>query len=154
MKKQVTIFYFIVFFSIMIFGHNMTEIAKGEGVTNADTSPPVITPSANLTYVQGSSGNNISWFLEDENPGNYELYRDETQLSGSPAWSNGQNLTINVDFLPVGIYNYTLVAIDAYANRASSTIWVTVIEPEETSFFWISSLFLLVLPFISKRRKK
>ena len=121
---------------------------------NPDQDPPVITPSADLIYEEGSSGNYISWILEDDNPGTYELYRNDLQVTGSPAWADGQNLSFNVDLLPVGTYNYTVVAIDVYDNRATSTIWVTVIDSEETSFFWISSITLLFVPFISKRRRK
>ncbi len=121
-----------------------------------DLDPPVITPCEDLEYVVGSANNYISWILEDDNPGFYELYRDGTQLTGSPAWADGQNLSFNVDLLPVGVYNYTIVAIDVYENRASSTIWVTVVEPEKTSFGLISLGAILVIPIMlkSKRMKK
>lgn len=140
-----------------------TEIVKGKvspaiepvGSTNSDISPPVITPSDDLIYQKGTSGNTISWILEDDFPGFYELYRNETQLSSAPSWADGQNLSFNVDMLEVGIYNYTIVATDVFENRSTSSIWVTVIEIEETSvFFWFSILILFFIPFISKRRKK
>ena len=150
-KKTFAIVCLLFLVGIFVNSNNRSSITIH---ANSDSSPPVITPSDDLTYVKGSTGNYISWILEDDNPGTYELYKDGTQTSGSPAWADGQNLSIIVDLLPAGIHNYTLVAIDVYENKASSTIWVTVIDPEETSFFWLSGIVLLFIPFISKRRKK
>jgi hypothetical protein len=155
MKKRETVFYYLVLISILVSVFPTNKIVKGKTVNvNPDSNPPVIKPGNNLTFEKGSSGNYISWILEDDNPGNYQLYRDEILFSSAPAWGDGQNLSFNVDLLSVGIHNYTLVAIDVYENTATSTIWVTVIESEKTSFFWISGIVSMVIPFIFKRRRK
>ncbi len=123
-------------------------------VRELDPPPLITTSNNNLEYQFGTTGNFISWILEDDNPDTYEIYRDGILFTLTASWTDGQNISINVDLLPVGTYNYTLVAKDTSDNEASNTIWVAVVEPVESSYFWISSLILVVLPFISKRRKK
>jgi hypothetical protein len=158
-KRVLNIFLLFVIGSLIVINSSNSNYARSEISANSigveeDLDPPVITPSDDLIYYKGSSGNYISWILEDDNPGFYELYRDEIQFTSSPAWGNGQNLSFNVDQLSVGIHNYTIVAIDVFENRATSTIWVTVVNPEETSYGWIFTFSIPVLALIMYRKRR
>ena len=90
-----------------------------------DEVPPIITNSGDLSYVEDTSGNYINWTLQDENPDNYSIYRNDTFII-SGIWEINDTIIINVDLLPVGVYNYTLIAYDTYGNMAFNTILVTV----------------------------
>jgi len=113
---------------------------------------PVITPGNDLEYELGSTNNYISWVLEDNNPDSYEILRDGTFITGG-GWTDGQNISLNVDSLSEGTYNYTMVAQDLLAHESSSSIIVTVVTVEKTSFFWLFAVVLLIVPIIRKKRR-
>ncbi|XOB46885.1 MAG: NosD domain-containing protein [Candidatus Nealsonbacteria bacterium] len=102
-------------------------------------SPPALHAYPNdVTYEEGTTGHNISWTATDLNPGTYKIYRDGLEID-SGTWESGIAITINVDGLAIGSYNYTIVATDAFGNVASDTVWVTVedsdgddIPPDDT----------------------
>ncbi len=90
-----------------------------------DNSSPIITNSGDLNYIKDTSRNYINWTLQDENPDNYSIYRNDTFIT-SGIWENNDTIILNVDLLPVGVYNYTLIAYDTYGNMVSNVIFVTV----------------------------
>ncbi|MCG3218927.1 MAG: hypothetical protein KAR35_07965, partial [Candidatus Heimdallarchaeota archaeon] len=64
----------------------------------------------------------------------------------SGVWNNYIAITITIDSLDVGTYNYTLIVYDAYNHKTTGTVMVTVEEP---SFDRITSIsFLLSIPSI------
>ena len=120
-----------------------------------DDESPVIINSGNLSYLEGTVGNFIHWNLTDDNPNEYSIYRDDL-LIDEDIWIDGESVNLNVDYLPIGTHNFTLIANDEYYNNASSTILVSVLTTEETKilFFIILVPLLVLLIFPRYKRKK
>ncbi|OLS25653.1 MAG: hypothetical protein HeimC3_14010 [Candidatus Heimdallarchaeota archaeon LC_3] len=92
-----------------------------------DGTPPVVSQPSNVTYEQGTSGNNITWMATDNYPANYSIYRDGLLVTEG-NWTSGVNITIDVDGLSLGIYNYSIIVYDINNLTVSSFVLVTV-EP-------------------------
>lgn len=90
----------------------------------ASNPAPVIAPFSDISYEVGTTGHQIVWEVSDDNPLLYSVFRNGT-LIDTDLW-NGSDITVNIDGLGVGTYNYTLYLFDASLNMASSTVWVTV----------------------------
>ncbi len=88
-------------------------------------SPVIISPD-DILYQVGTTGHEIVWELNDVDPSIYILYLDGA-IEDSGAW-NGSDITVNVDGLSVGTYNYTLYVEDLDANSTADTVWVEVID--------------------------
>ncbi|MHA1859122.1 MAG: right-handed parallel beta-helix repeat-containing protein, partial [Candidatus Thorarchaeota archaeon] len=96
-----------------------------------DSTPPTISTPDDIEYVIGTTGHNITWNASEEHPFLYKIYRNGT-LVESGQWDGG-NVTICVDGLELGAYEYTLVLYDEYGNGASDTVIVSVVEPQPTT---------------------
>ncbi len=95
-------------------------------IPNSDISKPIIDPTADINYEHGSLGNNISWNPTDDNPAGYYIYRNDSQLT-TRSW-DGSSITVNIDDLGLGKYNYTIVVFDKAGNWARDIVWVTVVD--------------------------
>ncbi|MEM4735625.1 MAG: NosD domain-containing protein [Candidatus Thorarchaeota archaeon] len=89
-------------------------------------SPPVLDHPADLEYEFGTTGHTIVWTPYDSNPDRYEIRRDGSTVE-SGYW-NGSKIVLVVDGLPVGVYNYTVIVYDTYANWASDMVYVIVVD--------------------------
>ncbi|MFW9926830.1 MAG: NosD domain-containing protein [Candidatus Thorarchaeota archaeon] len=89
-----------------------------------DASFPIVDDTGDLVYTQGTTGHVIIWDAYSTHPFSYEIYKDGI-LHTSVPW-NGGLISINVDGLSVGEYNFTLVVIDDADQTASDTVMVTV----------------------------
>ncbi len=100
---------------------------------------PVISILADLAYVQGATGNQISWTIVDASTGScsYTILRDgASEATGS--WDSGTPVIMNVDGLVPGVYNFTIIVIDGLGGSSADTVLVTVKEGVlgiETSMF-------------------
>ena len=96
----------------------------------ADTTSPIILQQPmNLSYVFGTTGNELSWTaIDDINPGNYSIYSNGTEVVIT-NWINNTAVTISIDGLSAGEYNYTIVFRDSFGNQVSNTVWITVFVP-------------------------
>jgi len=90
-----------------------------------DITAPIVDNPANITYEEHTTGHNISWTATDNNPGFYVIYMNEIETD-SGSWTSGVPITINVDGLAIGSYNYTIVVSDVYDNSATDTVIVIV----------------------------
>ncbi len=82
-------------------------------------------PSGTISYPEGSSGNTLSWNASDLHPDIYTVYRNGSVMSEGSWFSNGL-ITISIDGLFLGRYNFTMVVRDLAGNVNTSTVWVTV----------------------------
>ncbi|MHA2299172.1 MAG: DUF7948 domain-containing protein [Candidatus Hodarchaeales archaeon] len=104
---------------------------------------PLITAiPTDLTYELGSTGNNLSWNTSSTpfyNEVNYTIFRNDSEISTS-GWIGGVFVTINVDGLDIGVFNYTIVFYETDGINItisdSNTVFVTV---EDTTAPSISS---------------
>ncbi|MCE7737043.1 MAG: hypothetical protein GPJ54_19310 [Candidatus Heimdallarchaeota archaeon] len=98
-------------------------------VTVIDTTTPEINlDQAEIAYSEGSQGNVLTWNVTDNHPDTFQLYQNGTFTGDTGVWSNIDNLTINIDALPRGVYNYTLIIKDDSSNIAISTVFVYVMD--------------------------
>jgi hypothetical protein len=102
-------------------------------VTSND-SPAYNELPSDISYTEGETGNTIEWNFTDEgtsNP-NYTVYVNTTPYTGyiNNSWSSGIPITVNVDGLAAGIYNFTIVASDGLGETISDEVIVTVNERE------------------------
>ncbi|MFO7835160.1 MAG: right-handed parallel beta-helix repeat-containing protein [Candidatus Thorarchaeota archaeon] len=100
---------------------------------NPDTTIPEINHPDDISYEEGDTGNTIIWSPSDDHPSGYEIFRNGTLVT-SGAWnSSSEDITISVDGLNVGIWNYTIVVTDAGGNTVSDTVLVTVFPSDTTT---------------------
>ncbi len=95
-----------------------------------DFIPPFILGPADIIYNQGTTGHSINWQVIDTNPDSYLVYRNGDQYSQGQWTSPFENISLNVDSLPVGIFNFTIVALDAEGNSAADSVLVRVVDAE------------------------
>ncbi len=87
----------------------------------------VLSSPADVVYKHELDGNEITWFVVDNVGGikNYVIYRNGSSVAQS-AWLSGTEITIDVDGLAVGIYNYTIAISDEFSRTVFDTVIVTV----------------------------
>lgn len=133
--------------TLMTFGSsNITQGGISPNIT--DTTPPSIDSPADLTYIQGSTGNTIYWAVSEPNPYQYTLYLNGT-IYATNSW-NGSSLQFNVDGLDIGIYNFTLLVSDTFSNYAYDSVIVGVkghgVVSTAIAFYSDTELFLSGIP--------
>ncbi|TFF92309.1 hypothetical protein EU546_07675, partial [Candidatus Thorarchaeota archaeon] len=90
-----------------------------------ESDPPAVSRPADVSYEKGSTGHLIQWTVSDDHPSAYEIYRNGTQLVAA-SW-NGSPISISVEGLSAGAYNYTIVVSDIFGNQGRDTVFVIVI---------------------------
>ena len=96
-----------------------------------DGAIPTIDSPLDIEYYEATTGHSITWSPSDDHPRYYIIYRNDIMIS-SDSW-DGSQITISVDGLSPGIYNYTLIVINASGNIISDTVFVTVLESTTTT---------------------
>ena len=114
-------------FTIHVFDINglMTSNSLLVTVTASSTFPPTINSPADINYAFGTIGTNISWLATDIDPNSYSIFLNGS-LTASGSWTTGNIISINIDGLAVGVYNYTIVVTDSVNLTATDTVFVTV----------------------------
>lgn len=90
-----------------------------------DNVSPTIQQAENVTYVEGTTGNYVSWNANDQYPDSYEVLFNGTVVAEG-AWG-GSYIVVNVDGLAPGVHEYTLTVYDMSGNSATSAVNVTVL---------------------------
>ena len=96
-------------------------------VTVEDTSAPILDSPDDFEYQLGSTGHNVTWTATDASAETYILYRNGTQIA-TDSWTSTLEISINVDGLAVGSYNYSIVVMDLYDHATSDEVRVSVID--------------------------
>jgi hypothetical protein len=92
-----------------------------------DITPPELDTPGDVTYNEGSTGNNISWIAGDINPTVYNVTLSGSLYVVDTVWSNG-TITVAIDGLSVGTYTIIIQVYDLYNNSRSDTVIVTVVD--------------------------
>jgi ABC-type transport system substrate-binding protein len=87
--------------------------------------PDIVAPET-LIYTVGETGNQLVWSISDSTPANYTILQDSVIIVEENWNSNEAVVTVNVDDLDVGSYNFTLIATDYFGNTNSSSVLVEV----------------------------
>ena len=92
-----------------------------------DTNAPIILQRpGNIAYIEGQTTNITKWIaIDDHAPGTYTLLRNGTPFK-TGSWSNDTLLSISVDGLSIGSYNFTMVFKDQSNNSVTYSFWVIV----------------------------
>ncbi|MFW9840148.1 MAG: hypothetical protein ACFFES_04540 [Candidatus Thorarchaeota archaeon] len=90
-----------------------------------DIRAPIITPSGDLSYEEGYTGNHINWTVDENNPLYYNLTLDGVSLENS-TW-DGSGYELDVDGFDVGVYVYNMSYTDFFNQTAFALIEVTVL---------------------------
>lgn len=88
--------------------------------------PVDIDSPEDVHYEMGNTHNTITWAVLNGTPVQMALYRNGSLIIAT-SWS-GDSYTINVDYLPVGSHNFTIIVWDAKENTDRDTVWVRVAE--------------------------
>ncbi|MGY5877238.1 MAG: NosD domain-containing protein [Candidatus Thorarchaeota archaeon] len=78
------------------------------------------------SYEAGTTGNTMDWDASALNPGDYEVLIDG-ELHATVEW-DGENIEVDVDGLPVGVYNVTLVVYHVSGHWLSNSSTLTVVD--------------------------
>lgn len=113
-----------------IHGHYCTAVIR---ITVTDVTMPIVDHPSDISYVEGETGNSISWHPQDDNPVNYEIWCDDTLLDSGDWLVSNQEISISVDGLEHGIYIYNIVAFDYAGHYVTDSVAVIVTSPESTS---------------------
>ena len=91
-----------------------------------DLRAPVISTSGDLVYEEGYTDNVIEWSADESNPVFFNLTLNGEQIIANGTW-RGENYSLNVDGLDVGVYIYNMT----YSDFFNFTSWA-IIEVEVT----------------------
>jgi ABC-type transport system substrate-binding protein len=97
-----------------------------------DMTPPTIDSPPDIEYTSGTIGNQIAWHPNDNNPLTYIVYMNDALLRAGFWNSSSESISLSVDELLPGEYNFTLIVMDAGANWASDSVWVSVSDAVTT----------------------
>ncbi len=108
-------------------------------LTVIDNHPPNINHPDDVTFTVGTTGHSIVWEPWDARPESYVIYRNGTEIA-SGNWNSTiessvivcDHMTVNLDALDVGVYNYTISVQDTVGHVSVDTVIVTV-EDDSTS---------------------
>ena len=103
------------------------RVSRTTKVIVGDVTPPAFEHPNNLVYPIGTTGNRLIWKPIDlSTPGSYTLLSSAETILG--IWDNNDEITVDVDGLPIGVYNYTIIIRDFYGNFGTDTVLVTVYD--------------------------
>lgn len=96
-------------------------------ITVQDTTSPVLNSPTDITYEDGDfiSERNITWIATDLEPNNYTIYKNDT-INETGSWLSNVNISISVNGLAVGTWNFTIQVNDTSGNDVFDTVYVFV----------------------------
>jgi parallel beta-helix repeat protein len=92
-----------------------------------DTIKPIVSDEADQFFLEYSTNQTIHWTFFDNNPSTYQLLVNNSLLKNE-TWPANNSLTVLLDGLGPGWYNYTLLLYDIRGNSQYDTVLVFVID--------------------------
>ncbi|MFW9993792.1 MAG: NosD domain-containing protein [Candidatus Odinarchaeota archaeon] len=90
-----------------------------------DRTDPVITAIAGFAAEAGPDAGVLAFNATDLYSDTYTLYLDDA-VNKTDSWTSGTVVTVQLENLPPGVYNFTLVVLDTSGNGATLTVLVTL----------------------------
>ncbi|TFG32575.1 hypothetical protein EU528_03020 [Candidatus Thorarchaeota archaeon] len=113
--------------NVTILGHDsITEEQTHHLMMVTDYHVPTISSPSDLNFTVGTTDVEIRWASYDNGPYGYEVFRNDTLFQSGDLDLYHQSITISLDGLDVGVWNYTVVITDFLLNSVSDTVIVTV----------------------------
>ena len=91
-----------------------------------DRTAPEITNPDDVTFIEGSIDQNITWTATDDNPTTYEISLLNGTVIDSGSWTSGSSIVLDLDDFEAGTYECTITVYDIGSNYATDTVLVTV----------------------------
>jgi parallel beta-helix repeat protein len=98
-----------------------------------DRTIPILDHPSDIEYVEGETGYKIEWSPNADNPKNYTIYQNGATIKSGFWNSSSEKISISIDGLSTGIYNYTIEVFNEAENYATDTVYVTVTSVETTT---------------------
>ncbi|MCH8908449.1 MAG: hypothetical protein IH840_15285, partial [Candidatus Heimdallarchaeota archaeon] len=117
---------------ITTYGYTLSFNFEFLGQESTDLTPPDLDHPADITYIEGTNDNIITWTLGDKNPHVYNITRDGAIFVSDTSWING-SVSINVDGLTTGNYIFTITVFDRFGNLRQDDVLVSVIAIQTES---------------------
>jgi len=114
-------------YTLQVFDRSGNHASDAVSVFVVDTGSPTISHPDDVEFIEGTSGNLISWDANDLFPEWYEIYLNGS-LDEDGIW-NEESISYNLDDLTVGSYNLTLVIRDSSGNAVQDSVQVSVLSP-------------------------
>jgi hypothetical protein len=108
-----------------------------------------ITTSPNISYIATQTGSSLNWTVTDSVSFNltYVITNNVTSGNTTGSWTSGVPISVNVDNLAAGTYNFTCVVSDGLYGTNSSWAIVTVysntpptITPSTSTYFYVAGM--------------
>jgi parallel beta-helix repeat protein len=93
-----------------------------------DDTPPIMSSEADTTVFEDGTDQTVTWEVSDLNPDAYEV-RVDGEEDSTGTWTSG-TLSLDLDGLSEGIYEYQVIIYDLDGNSDSDTILVEVIDDD------------------------
>ncbi|MHA2254153.1 MAG: hypothetical protein ACXAD7_27645, partial [Candidatus Kariarchaeaceae archaeon] len=119
-------------FTLYVFDKTGANISDSVLVTVYDETKPIFAgEQIPPPFEELSSDNILVWNATDHHPDTYEILHNSTLNGGIPftgTWSSDTNISLNIDGLWKGVYNFTLIVYDEFDNNMSSSVIITVFD--------------------------
>jgi hypothetical protein len=120
-------------FTCILFDESSNSVSDTVIVTISDETAPTISAPDDLDFNEGTTGTSVSWNGTDLHPATYEILRDSVSIASGLWNASSEVITVSLDWLSPGTYNYTCVFTDGSGNSVSDTVMVTVNEVVTTT---------------------
>lgn len=98
--------------------------SPADPILDNDTDPPQITSLSDLSFEYGSIIPDLEWSISDANPDYYWIMVDQIPTYSGP-W-DGSDISVELDGLDLGVYNFTIFVKDTFEQFAADTVIVTI----------------------------
>ncbi len=114
-------------FTLQVTGNKNLTVFSNVFIIIEDTIPPDIIGPHSYSFTANTTGNFLTWQVYDASTGNYSIY-DGSEVVKNATWHHEPLISINLDYLTYGIYNFSLVLEDIAHNVASNSVQVLVFD--------------------------
>ncbi|MGM0687211.1 MAG: hypothetical protein ACQET3_09605, partial [Promethearchaeati archaeon] len=98
-----------------------------------DATAPAVDPVDDISFHEGTTGHEIAWSASDVHPHSYTIYRNGSLYDNGDWTDTGDVITVDLDGLSLGTFNFTVVFADEVGNTMSDTVIVTVMMESTTT---------------------
>ncbi|MFW9958161.1 MAG: right-handed parallel beta-helix repeat-containing protein [Candidatus Odinarchaeota archaeon] len=139
-KRKLILSFILV--TLLIVGTQRLDVAASNRtvVSNISSMTPSISSPADVVYFFGEIGNNVTWEIAADNPSFWIVSRDSNLVDTKPWIESNETVSVNIDGLDIGVYEYEILACTEDYNISDSVL-VTVLYNDliPHSQFFISS---------------
>ncbi|MHA2295163.1 MAG: hypothetical protein ACXAEU_10125 [Candidatus Hodarchaeales archaeon] len=104
------------------------EISSSFILAVEDIIAPAIVPLVPIVYEQYHTANWFEFIVDETNPHSYQLYQNDTLVDEDDIFPVYKVVLVDLDYLPVGYYEFSLVMTDESGNVGTGSVGVTVLD--------------------------